>query len=249
VLRGKSTISVRWKSLLGVCALVSALSVAGHANPITDPLVGMEPGGDAAPFGGGGVTFTPDPTTGGNDFSYYNDTGQIIVGLNFSTTILSGLTFTASSNIDITPDMLSGPGITGSVPLSCNDSGTTGSPNPFFVFCSINYFPDGLLTFNFSGTNSSEPGIAPLLSTCTPSADLSPDAPGCNGVGFFQITLNTGFSTSGDTGGWVALDSPTFDTSSVQTEDVAPEPAPVVLVGATLFAGAVLSMRRRRKKA
>ena len=210
VSQGASKTPVRWKRLLGACALLSALSVAGRAS-IIDPQMGMVPGGDSTPFNGT-ATLSPD-SSGGGFTDYFNNTGQNI----------TSLTFVA---LDITPAEF------GSVTFQCNGASDPTVPNPFFLFCSINYFSsDDLLEFIFSGTNPGPGGL-----------DLG-IAPGSN----FAITFNNSYSLTVDSGGWGSIGNPSFTAMDTQTS--LPEPGSALDVGAALIAGvSLLSLRRRLKK-
>lgn len=210
VLRGKWKTSARGKQLLGVCALVCTLAAVGSANTIQkDPQMGMEAGGDPLAFLGG-TQFTPDEN-GGGVFQYFNDTGGTILSVTFVANI--------------------GANVTDLPPFSCNNASDPTAPNPFFLFCSINYFANnGNLQFIFFGTN---PGTG------------GPDE-GIPALGNFDITLNDGFSLTVDQGGWNQLNDPTFTATNVNV-DPSPEPAPAFLVGLALLFGAGWWLRNVRR--
>ncbi len=210
VSRGASKTSVRWKRLLAACALLSALSVAGRAS-IIDPQMGMEGYGDSTPFNGT-ATLGPD-ASGGGFIAYFNNTGQNI----------TSLTFIADN---ITPAEFAG------ATFTCNGASDPIVPNPFFLFCSIDYFSsDDLLEFIFSGTLPGPGGL-----------DLG-IPPGSN----FAISFNTNYSLTVDGGGWGSVGNPSFTATDTQTS--LPEPGSAPVVGAALLAGvSLLSLRRRLKK-
>ena len=216
-----------------VCALLGGLSAAARAS-IIDPQMGVEPAGDPDPFNGG-VTFQPD-AAGGGVFEYYNNTGSTIISLTFTTT-LTGLTPQQQD------DLLAS--------LSCNQANDPTAPNPFFLFCSVNFFVNnGTLEFLFDGTNPGtgglDEGIPPVLPGCVYEHDVPP-SPGCT-QGTFSISLNNDYSLTVDGGGWESLGNPEF-TASVQTTAAdAPEPAPALIVGLALLGGVFLAWRRRTRR-
>ena len=213
--RGAFIASVWLKRWLASWVLLAALPLGGRASTITDPQMGMEPGGDSNPFNGG-TAFTPD-ANGGGVFYYFNNTGGTILSLTFSTSIEAGL------GTDDNPALPS---------FTCNNASDPTAPNPFFLFCAVNYFVnDGELDFVFFGTNFGtggvDQGIAPLEN--------------------FAISLNNGYSLTVDQGGWdiSPLSDPTFTATNVQTD--APEPAPAILAGFALMFGLCWSSRRHSR--
>jgi hypothetical protein len=213
VLRGNSNAAVLWKRWALVWALAGALSGVARASTINDPQMGMEPEGDSNPFQQNS-TVTPDGN-GGGFTDFFNNTGSTILSVTFSAMIGAGLTG------DELP------------PFSCNEATDPTVPNPFFLFCSVNYFQNnGTLEFVFFGTEPGsggpDEGIAPLEN--------------------FAISFNNNYSLTVDQGGWNVLNDPTFTATSVQT-DPSPEPASAWLAGLALTAGLCWSLVRRRRTA
>jgi hypothetical protein len=191
--------------------LLSALSVVGRAS-IIDPQIGMSDPSCSTPCPfNGTATLGPD-SFGGGYTDYFNNTGQNITSLTFTT--------------NITPDQFA------SVTFACNGASDPTVPNPFFLFCSINYFKsDDLLEFIFFGTLPGPGG---------PDLGIPP---GSN----FAITFNNNYSLTLDGGGWGSVGDPSFSATDTQTS--APEPGSALVVGVTLIAGvSLLSLRRRLKK-
>ncbi len=183
--------------------------------------MGVESAGDPLAFNGG-VAFQPD-ASGGGVFQYYNNTGMTIISL----------TFTAAITPNLTPSELP--------TFSCNTASDPTVPNPYFLFCSTQYFANnGDLEFTFSGTNPGtgglDEGIPPVLSTCVYDNMNTPPSPSCT-TGTFAISLNFNYSLTVDGGGWDSggLTDPVFTATDVIT--AAPEPASVLFVGLALIAG------------
>jgi len=230
---GDAIIGSGWRRALVVCALACVLPILAGAKTI-DPQMGVEPAGDPDPFTGG-VQFSPDAAGGGVQ-EFYNATGQTITSLTF-TTFLTG-TYTPQQQADLLAS------------LSCNQADDPNVPNPFFLFCSTQFFAgNDLLEFKFFGTNPGtgiDTGIPVPLPGCVYFHDVPP-SPGCT-QGTFSISLNFGFSLTQDGGGWNTLNNPTFTASSVGLAPAsAPEPASALFVGVALAVGAVVSVRRKRQ--
>jgi len=193
--------------------------------------MGVESAGDPMAFNGG-VAFQPD-AAGGGVFQYFNNTGMTIISL----------TFTAGIGAGLTPAELP--------TFSCNTASDPTAPNPYFLFCSAQYFAsNGDLEFQFSGTNPGtgglDEGIPPVLSTCVYDNMNTPPTPGCT-TGTFSISLNNGYSLNQDGGGWDTgiLSDPVFTVTDVITAPAAaPEPASGLFVGLALVAGVFLAGRR-----
>jgi hypothetical protein len=223
--------------MLGVCVLLSAGTVSSHASVI-DPQMGMEAAGDPNPFNGG-VTLTPD-ANGGGAFEYFNNTGATITQLIFTATIAADL---GTANNPPVPD------------FTCNNAQDPTVPNPFFLFCAVNYSPsDGLLEYIFSGTNPGTGGLDEGIPPLAPGCDNDPNAPGppnCT-QGTFAISLNFNYSLVTDAGGWDTgpLSDPTFTAIEVQTDAPSPEPGSALLVMSALIGGiTVLRLHRWRQRA
>ena len=224
-----------------MCALFCFFCLAGRASVLNDPAMGMSDDSSSNPFTNG-TTLTPG-SGGGGIFPFYNPTGMTIVQMQFTVQLL--------------PDLDTG---TVDGDFSCNNGSTPGAPNPFFLFCSVNYAPsDGILLITFSGTNSSDPGIAPLLPTCDndPNSPDSTTPVDCTSQGHFLITLNDDFTNSGDSGGWTSTTpggaalfgdgvTPQIDTVSFETSASVPEPITGLSTGAALLALAGWRRKRRR---
>jgi hypothetical protein len=207
---------------VSIAALVGCL---GWAGTLSDPSMGVKVGSLSDPFLEGGSMV---PTNGGGVFGYYNPFSTFITSLEFDVTIKTGL-----NPVDVSKAFV------------CNDANTPGrNSNPFFLNCGVAYNQDsGLLVIGFFGVNppDDEPpgdseageqeGIPPLLPGCA----LTPDGPGCTGVGHFLITLNDNFAIRGiPSGGWSVANSPDlFATDPVIRIAGVPEPSS----GALLFAG------------
>ena len=117
--------------------------------------------------------------------------------------------------------------------FSCNRASDPTVPNPFFLFCPVDYVSGTGLEFIFHGTLPGPGG---------PDLGIPPG-------GNFAITFNDNYSLTVDSGGWGSVGNPTFTATNVQIDPASsPEPRSALLVGVTLIAGvSLLSLRRRLK--
>jgi hypothetical protein len=234
------------EALLGLLLILTACD-SSRASGITDPAMRVLDDDFSSAIGQGTV-FAPN-ATGGGVFGFFNATGRIITELTFETNIAPNLT----QNVIIAA-------------FVCNQ----GNFNPFFEFCSVNYGKTGQLDITFWGTNpltgtegnSSLAGQQKGVPSVLPGCNLTPDIPGCTGVGHFAVSLNDSFSLSATTGGWsfelnpelFNSGGPAFTVTEIETTFGAlpganvPEPATILLMGSAL-AGLFLLSKRRRSRA
>ena len=213
---------MRFRYLLIVTAFLAA--TAPLPADVFDPAIEVSPGGDSFPISTYINNVQPDFQNGDLIFPLYNDTNSVIIGFSFQTTVNANLTTVPND-------------------FTCASG--------FFIDCNATYDPvTGNLQFVFSGVypedgdpgddeNGQQEGIPTLLPGCAPN----PDAPGCNDVGHFNITLQ----------GWL-LDSQTqggqdiFPPGGVTLHNeftLAPEPGSIVLLGPAMLLAAWLIRRRR----
>lgn len=222
-------------------ALACVGCAAGRAGVIPDPQMGMEPSSASMPFNLPLTAITPG-SGGGGVFDYYNATGLTITFVQFSVQLLPNLD---AATVDSA--------------FSCNEYDPTDPSisNPFFLFCGVGYTPDtGQLLITFSGTNAEAPGILPLLPGCSSTPDGPPAD--CTSQGHFILTLNDGYATSGDSGGWTSSTAAgaalfgTGVTPSITLMDIetayTPEPATALSLCAGLLAAAGLGYKVRRRR-
>lgn len=211
VSRAGSPTTVRWNRLLAACAFLSSLSMVGRAG-IIDPQMGVDNSNDSTAFTAG-ITLGPD-SSGGGYTDYFNNTGFLITSITFTTNEVTQTQFDDTS-------------------FSCNQASDPTVPNPFFLFCLVNYVSGTGLEFIFHGTLPGPGG---------PDLGIPPG-------GNFAITFNDNYSLTVDSGGWGSLGDPTFTATNVQIDPASsPEPRSALLVGVTLIAGvSLLSLRRRLK--
>lgn len=236
-----------FEALLGL-ALIWTACDGSHASGITDPAMRVLDD-DFSTAIGRGTVFAPN-ATGGGVFGFFNATGSIITELTFESNIAPNLT----QDVIIAA-------------FVCNQ----GNFNPFFEFCSVNYGKTGQLGIAFWGTNpltgtegnSSLAGQQKGVPSVLPGCNLTPDIPGCTGVGHFAVSLNDSFSLSATTGGWsfelnpelFNPGGPAFSVTEIETTFGAlpsaaasvPEPATVTLIGSALVGFFVLRNRRRSR--
>ena len=175
-----------------------------------------------------------DATTGDCTFIFNNDTGAIISSLMFSVTIAPNLTDPGPNDNDLVADN-----------FQCSqDSATTG----YFKTCNVAYDPtSGLLTYSFSGVNSSDRDESCPAKDCE-LGEKEGIPPAALGYPQFRIVLT----------GWLANATvndpqPIFPNGlPTVTSDFTTIPEPSTLfalvVGMVLLLGAV-ELRRRRAPA
>jgi hypothetical protein len=242
---------LKWffEALLGLLVIWTACE-GSRASGITDPAMRVLDDDFSSAIGPGTV-FAPN-ATGGGVFGFFNATGSIITEMTFETSVAPNLT----QDVIIAA-------------FVCNQ----GNFNPFFEFCSVNYGKTGRLDIAFWGTNpltgtegnSSLAGQQKGVPSVLPGCNVTPDVPGCTGVGHFAVSLNDSFSQSATTGGWsfernpelFNPGGPTFTVAEIETSFGAlpgdsanvPEPATVTLMGSALLGFFVLRKRRRLRAA
>jgi hypothetical protein len=248
--------------ILLAAAFVCFVVTAAHASVLNDPQMGMEDAGFSSPFYVAppcplNAPSQPCPTTitplsgGGGIFDFFNpSTTETITELNFAVQLNIQPSFSPDCNGAMG---LAAPTCIADVEsqFSCNNATTAGAQNPFFEFCGVTFVPSyDAISFSFFGTNgTSAPGILPLLPGCLtpPNTPDSTSPINCTSQGHFSITLNYGFSSSGDSGGWSTSGNaglfgdttPTINFIS-DVESSAPEPATALAAGLALLGLATL---------
>lgn len=223
---------MRFKRLLWRSGLLTGFSISALAATLPDPGILLDVGSASSPITTGINTVQPN---GANTliFDFFNNTGSVITGFTFQTTVTAGLQ--------------------GGPYFSCQDRAG------FFLNCAAGYTAaTGSLIISFSGVKpddlgggldtgaGQQEGIPPLMPQCAPN----PDAPGCQ-VGHFYFTLE-GWTLGADTPrsvDGVPLYSPEgLVLDNHFTTDAVPEPSGVVLFGTGLLLVLALGARRAARR-